>query len=352
MIFFDVDNLRQRSSKEGRRIIEAPKSRPKIGLVFLIKYCVLSYLLRCYGKILHNQTFELFFRNAIWIIFRIELFSIFHSIQIFKHSVIIQLTHIFYIPVGTQKVLSLISKPPNTTFRHFTLFLCHRFYSDQAASIHNFTNLWRLWHTQLIAEPSFFRVFPFFESRIRNVRNSRLVVSIPDSSCTHNIHIRSIKNEFHSAQSTIIVDFINHHRASFPFHTFFQKTVNTFIILHVRIRYHRSNWISCVLYLLLNFKNRLIIQNNIRCYPFICCFINVKIKFHQLFTVSLSFFPFLFIYRKIVALFPLYCSLFLSIFCFLRGRYFFRIFHKRFSRNTIFFSTGTHETPNQKYHDQ
>ena len=46
----------------------------------------------------------------------------------------------FYIPVGTQKVLSLISKPPNTTFRHFTLFLCHRFYSDQAASIHNFTN--------------------------------------------------------------------------------------------------------------------------------------------------------------------------------------------------------------------
>ena len=148
------------------------------------------------------------------------------------------------------------------------------------------------------------------------------------------------------------MDFINYCRTTFPFHTFFQKTVNTFIILHVRIRYHRSNWISCVLYLLLNFKNRLIIQNNIRCYPFICSFINVKIKFHLLFTVSLSFFPFLFIYRKVVALFPLFCSLFLGTFYLLRGRYIFRIFHKRFIHNTIFFSTGTYEASNQKCHTQ
>ena len=64
-IFVDIDNLRKRSFEESRCVIKTSKTRITITLGFLIKYCVLSYLFFCYRKILHDQTFELFFRNAI-----------------------------------------------------------------------------------------------------------------------------------------------------------------------------------------------------------------------------------------------------------------------------------------------
>ena len=64
---------------------------------------------------------------------------------------------------------------------------------DIQDALKDLTDLWWLRYTQLIAKPSLFRVFPFFDPCIRDVRNPRLVVSIPDSYCTYNIHIRSIK---------------------------------------------------------------------------------------------------------------------------------------------------------------
>ena len=50
------------------------------------------------------------------------------------------------IPVGTQNVLSLISKSQDEALRHFTLFLRHWLYSDQTASVHDFTDFRRLRH--------------------------------------------------------------------------------------------------------------------------------------------------------------------------------------------------------------
>ena len=146
--------------------------------------------------------------------------------------------------------------------------------------------------------------------------------------------------------------FVNYYRATFSNHAILKETIYTFKISHIRIQNQCSNRASCFHYFPLHFKNCFIFQNNIRSCSFICISINVRNKFHHFYTVIFSFHRFLFVHWKIVALFPLFCCLFLCTFCFLRGRYLFCFFLKSFACNTIFLPTGTHATPNQKYHNQ
>ena len=65
----------------------------------LLGYRIFLNLLCCYRKIFHDQTLKFFFWYSIWIILGIKRFLMFHGIQIFIYSIIVQFFHMVGIPI-------------------------------------------------------------------------------------------------------------------------------------------------------------------------------------------------------------------------------------------------------------
>ena len=299
--------------------VSAYKPGPRIGLFFFIKYCIFPDLLCCYRQIFHNQTFKFLFWYSTGIGFAIKGFLIFHSIQVFIQTIIIQIFHVISIPIRAEKVIPLITDSLHAFYRHFPCFRCHRLYSDKAASIYNLCNLRWLRHTDFIGKPAFIGIFPFFDPVMGNVAHHRLIFLIPCTFCTHNIHGLSVKHIFHSPHCAIIINLVCHYAAAFPRFAGLKKKIHLFIMFHIGINSFRGNRASCFL----------------------------KFPQHGHFTVILRFLPLLLIQWKIIAFFPLLCSFFIyrcliSTLCFL--------FIKTFFRNAGFFSTGTQQAPKEKHY--